>query len=67
MSKDEVGEEGQYQKVANKNDLQDGSMIKVQPNGKQIVLSMVEGKVYAMDNVYTHRQGPLNEGELNGY
>jgi hypothetical protein len=32
MSKDEVGEEGQYQKVANKNDLQDGSMIKVQPN-----------------------------------
>jgi hypothetical protein len=48
MSKDEVGKEGQYQKVANKSELQEGSMIKVQPNGKQIVLSMVEGKVYAI-------------------
>jgi nitrite reductase/ring-hydroxylating ferredoxin subunit len=67
MSKDEIGEEGQYQKVANKSDLQGGSMIKVQPNGKQIVLSMAEGKAYAIDNVCTHRRGPLNEGELNGY
>ena len=39
----------------------------IQSNGKQIVLSMVEGKVYAIDNVCTHRQSPLNEGELNGY
>jgi hypothetical protein len=44
MSRDEV-EEGQYQRVANKSDLHEGSKIKVQPNGKQIVLSMVEGKV----------------------
>ena len=65
MSKEE--EEGQYQKVSNKSDLQEGGMIKVQPNGKQIVLSMVEGKVYAIDNICTHRGGPLNEGELNGH
>jgi hypothetical protein len=45
MSKDEAGEEGQCQKGANKSELQEGSMIKVQPNSKQIVLSMVEGKV----------------------
>ena len=64
MSKEE---EGQYQKVANKSNLQEGVMIKVQPNGKQIVLSMVEGKVYAIDNICTHRGGPLNEGELNGH
>jgi nitrite reductase/ring-hydroxylating ferredoxin subunit len=67
MSKDEGEKGGQYQKVANKSDLQEGGMIKVQPNGKQIVLSMVEGKVYAMDNICTHRGGPLNEGELNGH
>jgi nitrite reductase/ring-hydroxylating ferredoxin subunit len=24
-------------------------------------------KVYAMDNICTHRGGPLNEGELKGY
>ena len=67
MSEDGRGKEGQYRKVANKSDLQDGIMIKVQPNGKQIVLSMVEGKIYAIDNVCSHREGPLNEGELNGH
>ena len=67
MSEDGRGKAGHYQKVANKSDLQEGSMIKVQPNGKQIVLSMVEGKIYAIDNVCSHKEGPLNEGELNGH
>ena len=60
-------EEEQYQKVASKSDLQEGGLLKVQVKDKELVLSMVEGKVYAMDNVCTHRQGPLNEGELKGY
>ena len=34
---------------------------------KEIVLSMVEGKVYAMYNICTHRGRPLNEDELKGY
>src|SRR5919199_226742 len=59
--------EEQFQKVANKDDLKEGSMLKVEANGKQIVLSMVEGKVYAIDEICTHEQGPLHEGELNGY
>ena len=41
--------EEQFQKVANKDDLKEGGMLKVEANGKQIVLSMVEGKVYAID------------------
>src|ERR671928_595313 len=59
--------EEQFQKVANKDDLKEGGMLKVEINGKQIVLSMVEGKVYAIDEICTHEGGPLDEGELNGY
>jgi nitrite reductase/ring-hydroxylating ferredoxin subunit len=59
--------EEQFQKVANKDDLKEGSMLKAETNGKQIVLSMVEGKVYAIDEICTHKGGPLDEGELNGY
>ena len=59
--------EEKFQKVANKDELKEGNMLKVEASGKQIVLSMVEGKVYAIDEVCTHEGGPLDEGELNGY
>jgi nitrite reductase/ring-hydroxylating ferredoxin subunit len=59
--------EEKFQKVANKDDLKEGDMLKVEANGKQIVLSMVEGKVYAIDEICTHEGGPLDEGELNGH
>jgi nitrite reductase/ring-hydroxylating ferredoxin subunit len=59
--------EEKFQKVANRDDLKEGDMLKVEANGKQIVLSMVEGKVYAIDEICTHEGGPLDEGELNGY
>lgn len=59
--------EEKFQKIANKDDLKEGDMLKVEANGKQIVLSMVEGKVYAIDEICTHEGGPLDEGELNGY
>ena len=58
---------GEYQKVANKKDLQEGSLLKVEPEGKPIVLSLVNGKVYAMDAVCSHEGGPLEEGTLEGY
>src|SRR5215216_1138761 len=56
-----------HQKVANKKDLQEGSLLKVEPQGKPIVLSMVDGKVYAMDAVCSHEGGPLEEGTLERY
>jgi nitrite reductase/ring-hydroxylating ferredoxin subunit len=49
--------EEQFQKVANKDDLKEGSILKVEANRKQIVLSMVEGKVYAIDEICTHEGG----------
>jgi ferredoxin-NADP reductase/nitrite reductase/ring-hydroxylating ferredoxin subunit len=53
--------------VANKKDLQEGSLLKVEPEGKPIVLSLVNGKVYAMNAVCSHEGGPLEEGTLEGY
>jgi nitrite reductase/ring-hydroxylating ferredoxin subunit len=63
-----MAEGGGYQKVANEKDLQgDYQLIRVELNGKPIVLSMVNGKVYAMDAVCSHEGGPLEEGTLEGY
>jgi|SRR5581483_3856591 len=56
-----------YQKVASKKDLKEGSLLKVEPNGKPIVLAMVNGKIYAMDAVCSHEGGPLDEGTLQGH
>jgi 3-phenylpropionate/trans-cinnamate dioxygenase ferredoxin component len=56
-----------FQKVANKSDLREGGLLGVQIDSKRIVLSMVEGKVYAMDAVCTHKGAPLEEGTLLGY
>jgi glycine betaine catabolism B len=60
--------EGGYQKVANKKDFQgDNRLVRVDLTGKPIVLSKVNGKVYAMDAVCSHEGGPLEEGTLEGY
>ena len=56
-----------HQRVANKKDLQEGSLLKVEPQGKPIVLSMVDEKVYAMDAVCSHECGSLEEGTLERY
>ena len=59
--------EQEYQRVASKTDLQEGNLLKVEVRGKELVLSMVDGKVFAIENECTHQGGPLNEGELKGY
>ena len=56
-----------FQKVANKKDLKDGSLLRVEVDSKPIVLAMVRGNVYAMDAVCSHEGGPLEDGSLEGY
>jgi len=63
MAKEEEG----YEKVENIQDLQEGSLTKVESGGNPVVLSMVNGKVYAIDAVCSHEGGPLEEGTLEGY
>jgi glycine betaine catabolism B len=56
-----------YQKVANKNELKEGGLLRVEPEGKPIVLAVVEDNIYAMDAVCSHEGGPLEDGTLQGY
>jgi nitrite reductase/ring-hydroxylating ferredoxin subunit len=64
MSKEDDG----FQKVANMQALKEGGgLLGIEANGNKIVLAMVEGQVYAIDSVCSHRGGPLDEGSLNGH
>jgi nitrite reductase/ring-hydroxylating ferredoxin subunit len=56
-----------FQKVANKGDLKEGGLMGVQIDSKRILLTMVEGKVYAMNAICSHKGAPLEEGTLLGY
>jgi nitrite reductase/ring-hydroxylating ferredoxin subunit len=56
-----------FQKVANKSDLAEGGLLGVQTDSKRIVLTMVEGKIYAMNAVCSHKGAPLEEGTLLGH
>ena len=51
-----------YHKVANKKDLKEGSLLRVDVKDKPIVLAMVRGEVFAMDAVCSHEGGPLEDG-----
>jgi nitrite reductase/ring-hydroxylating ferredoxin subunit len=56
-----------FQKVANKSDLRESGLLGVEIDNKRVVLSMVEGKVYAMNSICSHKGAPLEEGTLFGY
>jgi hypothetical protein len=51
-----------FQNVANLKDLKEGSLLRVDVQGKPIVLAMVQGRVYAMDAVCSREGGPLEDG-----
>jgi glycine betaine catabolism B len=63
MSKENDG----FQKVANKQALKERGLLGVEVNGNKIALAMVEGEVYAIDAVCSHKGGPLDEGTLASY
>jgi nitrite reductase/ring-hydroxylating ferredoxin subunit len=54
-------------KVANIQDLKERKLLRVDVEGKPIVLAMVQENVYAMDAVCSHEGGPLEDGSLEGY
>jgi glycine betaine catabolism B len=57
----------EYQPVENKKDLREGDLLRAELFGKPLVLSMVNGKVYALDAVCSHEGDPLEEDTLQGY
>jgi nitrite reductase/ring-hydroxylating ferredoxin subunit len=47
--------------------LEERKLIKIDINGKSLVLTNISGKFYAMDSVCSHEGGPLEEGTLEDY
>ncbi|MDZ7265906.1 MAG: Rieske (2Fe-2S) protein [candidate division KSB1 bacterium] len=52
--------------VCKAEDLPVGAVRKVEVQGRTIVLYNVGGQLYATEQECLHRQGPLEEGELQG-
>ena len=63
MSKGEPG----FQRVANKTDIKEGGLLGVELEGNKIVLAMMNGQVFAIDAICSHKGAPLEEGNLEGY
>jgi nitrite reductase/ring-hydroxylating ferredoxin subunit len=61
------GEGTGFQRVANKRDIKEGGLLGVELEGNNIVLSMVNGQVFAMDAICSHQGAPLEEGTLEGF
>ena len=55
-----------FVKVATVNDLSEGEMALVLVGEERILLSKVDGEVYAIGEVCTHAEGPLSQGYVYG-
>jgi nitrite reductase/ring-hydroxylating ferredoxin subunit len=44
-----------------------GKKIKVEVKNNEIMLANVDGKIYAIENICSHEQCGLDEGDLNGF
>ncbi len=44
-----------------------GRMKPVDASGVRVVLCNVDGKIYAIEDVCTHDDGPIHEGRLDGF
>jgi nitrite reductase/ring-hydroxylating ferredoxin subunit len=56
-----------YTSVASVDEMPPGVMRKVNVDGKDVVLANVDGRYFAIGNVCTHEEGPLDEGILDHY
>ncbi len=53
-----------FKVVAKVSDIAQGRVKVVEVDGKRIALCNVNGTIYAIDDLCTHDNGPLGEGEL---
>lgn len=55
-----------YVAVARVSDVPEGAVRVVVANGSRIALCKVDGRLYAVEDVCSHDDGPLGEGRLHG-
>ena len=56
-----------FVKAASVDKIPKGKKMKIEVKGKEILLSNVDGKIYAIDNICSHEQCGLDEGDLDGF
>src|SRR5205809_7098104 len=57
----------EFSRVASTSEIPPGIMRKVTVDGQDVVLANVDGKYFAIGDVCTHQEGPLDEGTLDSY
>lgn len=55
-----------FVKVCKVSDIKEGIMKKFEVEGKEILVSNIDGNFYAINNKCTHRNGDLSNGKLEG-
>jgi len=58
-------EEWEFIAVGSTNDLEDGQRLFVEIDDRMIVLFNVSGKIHAIEDMCSHDNNPLGDGELN--
>ena len=58
---------GEFVKAASTAEIAPGQSRLVILKGKQIALFNIDGDFFALDNLCTHEEGPLAEGEIEGH
>ena len=58
--------ESGFVKVAQVDELSPGEMLVVEVGEERILLANVEGNIYACDDICTHAESSLSEGDLKG-
>ncbi|HVP20691.1 MAG TPA: non-heme iron oxygenase ferredoxin subunit [Anaerolineaceae bacterium] len=56
-----------FYEIANVDDIPNGERIFLEIGTNQIVVFNITGNFYAIGDVCTHDDGPLGDGELDGY
>lgn len=54
-----------YQKVCQRDDLEDGQVERIEMDGKDIALVKIDGEFHALDGTCPHQGGPLGEGMVD--
>ena len=57
----------EFVKAARTDEVPPGQGKLVVVKGKEIALFNIDGDIYALDNLCTHEEGPLAEGEVEGH
>ncbi|MFZ1652975.1 MAG: non-heme iron oxygenase ferredoxin subunit, partial [Candidatus Nanopelagicales bacterium] len=56
----------EYHEIAKLKELPNGSAMRVEVDGVEVALVHTEGQVYAIDDVCSHAEVSLSEGEVEG-